>query len=513
MATVQREQLQRRRGVRATACSGTRRGAGRPSRSPSTTGRQQHRRDPADPHGQPPAATFFDIGITRAPAARCGDRGGWLCWATQLVAPDMSRLTAAQQAARWTPRATAGEHRRQSSCFFRRVRGVNSTTLDLAGPQHGGLELVGRHLDWEARGSADPSGWTDHQPGRAGRHQTHTVILFHNQRAVTGDGGGLPSIIASTATWIHVRRPGRERQPSTDAGRHLAGRCGRRSLGGRHAAGLRAGYRRRAVRVTATSAGFRGLPAHPRGTRSGPAAVSWDGQRVDLFVAGTDRACGTPPRPRRPGAATTFEPWQHLGGALTTAPAVASTAPRPAPGQGAGDGRRSWSRAWDGTTWTTWGALGGLAIAARRSTCSGRHRPRDGRGTDGVVWQREVAADGGPMAGWASTGEHTTFARAASATAGWAQGTSGRRLQRGSRGPADLGGRHGPRHRRCRDVGEARGGGEHVDLDAGPGRRRALWVNVAASGGSAVLAARGRGPRLTARRPPTSAEPCGRSLL
>ena len=72
--------------------------------------------------------------------------------------------------------------------------------------------------------------------------------------------------------------------------------------------------------------------------------------------------------------------------------------------------------------WTEWRPLGGLAIAAPAVDVLGADTYRAMVvGTDGEVWQREVAADGGPTAGWASTGELTTFAPAASATAGWAR--------------------------------------------------------------------------------------------
>ena len=42
--------------------------------------------------------------------------------------------------------------------------------------------------------------------------------------------------------------------------------------------------------TTGTTAGFGAYQRIPAGTLSGPAAVSWDGRRVDLFVIGTDRA-------------------------------------------------------------------------------------------------------------------------------------------------------------------------------------------------------------------------------
>ena len=105
-------------------------------------------------------------------------------------------------------------------------------------------------------------------------------------------------------------------------------------------------------------------------------------------------------------------------------------------------------------------------------------------GTDGVVWQREVAADGGPMAGWASAGQHTTFAPAASATAGWArdvravaysEGVGVRQIW-GDGTVLDIGGvvTSAPA------LAEA---GSTSTWTLARGADGALWVNVAASGG------------------------------
>jgi peptidoglycan/xylan/chitin deacetylase (PgdA/CDA1 family) len=441
-------------------------------------------------------ATFFDIGINesaRPATVRSIAAGGFLLGNHSWSHPDMSRLTAAQQAAEMD----AASNQQASivgsrPCFFRPPYGAsNSTTLDLARARNMAVfNWSVDTLDWEARGSADPY-WVDRIINLAeqGGTQTHPVILFHNQPGGNpATVAALPSIIAFYRdrgyTFVDLAGNVSPVDPTRDDISPV-GVAAVRSSAGTLLAFVR-GTDGALYVSTATSAGFGAFRRIPASTRSGPAAVSWDGQRVDLFVAGTDRALWhTSTALDGQGQPTTFEPWQNLGGALTTAPAVASTAPGRLLVTARGTDGGLWSRAWDGTAWTAWGALGGLAIAAPAVDVLGEDTYRAMVvGTDGVVWQREVAADGGPMAGWASTGQHTTFAPAASATAGWARGVRavaysegvGVRQIWGDGTVLDLGGvvTSAPA------LAEA---GSTSTWTLARGADGALWVNVAASGG------------------------------
>ena len=173
--------------------------------------------------------------------------------------------------------------------------------------------------------------------------------------------------------------------------------------------------------TTGTSAGFGGYQRIPAGTLTGPAAVSWDGDRVDLFVVGTDRALWhTATYVDAQGRPGSFGTWQTLGGTLTTAPAVASSAPGLLLVTARGTDGSLWSRAWNGTSWTPWQPVGGGAISAPAVDVvdAGTYRVLV-VGTDGVVWQQRVSSAAVP-AGWSTTGVSSRFAPGASATASWA---------------------------------------------------------------------------------------------
>jgi hypothetical protein len=123
-----------------------------------------------------------------------------------------------------------------------------------------------------------------------------------------------------------------------------------------------------------------------------------------------------------------------MGGGLTAAPAVASSA--------AGNMIVS-VRATDGSVfsrvktaggWSGWVAAGGGAISAPSVEVvdASTYRLRV-VGTDGVMWTRDLsAATGEPTTPWASTGRATGFAPAVSAT-NWAH--LGVRAVAGSNGP------------------------------------------------------------------------------
>jgi len=92
---------------------------------------------------------------------------------------------------------------------------------------------------------------------------------------------------------------------------------------------------------------------------SAPAAVSWGGDRLDVFAVGNNRRLL-----HTVYAGGRWSPWQDHGGALTTAPAVVS----PASGQldvfARGTDDALYRKRWTGTSWTGWTRLGGILSAA-----------------------------------------------------------------------------------------------------------------------------------------------------
>ena len=187
--------------------------------------------------------------------------------------------------------------------------------------------------------------------------------------------------------------------------------------------------------TTSTYGAFGPFQELRAGAASGPAAGTTDGRRIEVFVEGTDKALWhTSTDVDAAGRATTWAPWESMGGGLTAAPAVASSA--------AGNMIVS-VRATDGSVfsrvktaggWSGWVAAGGGAISAPSVEVvdASTYRLRV-VGTDGVMWTRDIsAATGEPTTPWASTGRATGFAPAVSAT-NWAH--LGVRAVAGSNGP------------------------------------------------------------------------------
>ena len=103
---------------------------------------------------------------------------------------------------------------------------------------------------------------------------------------------------------------------------------------------------------------FRRIPG-PAVT-SAPAAVSWGGSRVDLFARGS---AGQLLHAYTTGSS--YSGWQNLGGQLTSAPAATSLASnRIDVVARSGSSDALVRRRWNGTTWGTFGTLGGLATSA-----------------------------------------------------------------------------------------------------------------------------------------------------
>lgn len=108
----------------------------------------------------------------------------------------------------------------------------------------------------------------------------------------------------------------------------------------------------------------------------GPAATSWAGSRLDVFVVGTDQAlyhaAGTD------GGA--WSGWEGLGGRLTAQPAVISLAPGTLDVFGRGTDGQVWTIGWTGARWTSWTPAGGVL----RSGLGGAADPDSARATVGA---------------------------------------------------------------------------------------------------------------------------------
>jgi hypothetical protein len=92
----------------------------------------------------------------------------------------------------------------------------------------------------------------------------------------------------------------------------------------------------------------------------GPSAVSWGGDRLDLFVVGLGgqlfHRAGSTDGP--------WSWWESLGGTLTASPTVVSFAPNTLQVFGRGADGQLWTIAWTGTAWTSWSSAGGQLASA-----------------------------------------------------------------------------------------------------------------------------------------------------
>lgn len=154
-----------------------------------------------------------------------------------------------------------------------------------------------------------------------------------------------------------------------------------------------------------------------------PAAVSWDGKRVDLFVVGLDGALWQSVTTTSPtGEPTSWTPWRRLGGVLTTSPAAASTGDSLLSITARGTDNALWQMTWDGALWRDWARLEGLSISgpALEASSSAHYRIRV-VGTDGLVWSRLLHWSGGPAGPWTATGQVSTAAPSVGAAALWSR--------------------------------------------------------------------------------------------
>jgi hypothetical protein len=106
----------------------------------------------------------------------------------------------------------------------------------------------------------------------------------------------------------------------------------------------------------------------------------------------------------RPGTWTT---WASLGGALTTAPGIASVAANKFAVVGRGTDGAIWERVYDGSTWSEWASLGGYAwsnASIEADNVAGAWRyVVSVVGTDLSVWQVPTASmTARPLGSWSS---------------------------------------------------------------------------------------------------------------
>jgi peptidoglycan/xylan/chitin deacetylase (PgdA/CDA1 family) len=438
-------------------------------------------------------ATFFNMGdyLADRPATVWAQvAGGHQLGNHTWDHPHMTTLSAAAQADQMD-RYNAEQTRLVGfpACVFRPPFGeYNSTTLSVAQSRTmSAWNWSVDTLDWQEEGSSSTESVNRIiTRAQAGGSQSHPVILMHNGPV------GNPATVAALPTIIKFYR---------DRGYTFVDLAGRvraalpdLSPVGVAAAGTSAGTTLAFVRgtdravyvTTGTAAGFGGFRRIAADTVSAPAAVSWDGRRVDLFVLGTDRAIWhTSTMVDANGQPTTFVAWHSLGGVLTTAPAVASSAAGRLLVTARGTDGLLWSRTWNGTAWSSWGNIQGAALSAPAVDTADAETYRVlVVGTDGVVWQRRISAGGAPLGAWSSLGVRSHFAPAASATAGWARAVraiavsngSGVRQIWGNGSVLDIGGRV------TSAVALVERGTSTSTFARGTDN--ALWVNVATAGGS-----------------------------
>jgi hypothetical protein len=132
---------------------------------------------------------------------------------------------------------------------------------------------------------------------------------------------------------------------------------------------------------------------------SGPASVAWDTTVLDVFVRGTDNALW------HRQIVTDWDPWESLGGSLTSDPAVASWEAGRLDVFARGTNGHLWYLAFDGSNWSSWQDLGGsLQSGSSPAAVSWGVDRIDvfARGTDDALWH--LSGDGTTWSAWESLG-------------------------------------------------------------------------------------------------------------
>lgn len=124
----------------------------------------------------------------------------------------------------------------------------------------------------------------------------------------------------------------------------------------------------------------------------GLAVTSWGGNRLDVFVVGTDRHLYH-------NGGSFYGPWngwEDLGGRLTASPAAVSFSSGTLDIYGRGDDNQLWSMAWTGSGWTSWVPRGGGLTSAPGAVVDPDNRQATVgvRGADGALWELRFGPGG-----------------------------------------------------------------------------------------------------------------------
>jgi len=131
---------------------------------------------------------------------------------------------------------------------------------------------------------------------------------------------------------------------------------------------------------------------------SAPAAVSWGPNRIDCFARGTDRHMY-----HKWWNGSSWSGWEDLGGLLTSAPAVASWDANRLDCFARGDNDHMWHKWWNGSSWHGWEDLGGTLTSAPAAVSWGPNRiDCFARSTNSHMWHKWW--DGSSWHGWEDLG-------------------------------------------------------------------------------------------------------------
>jgi SpoIID/LytB domain protein len=243
---------------------------------------------------------------------------------------------------------------------------------------------------------------------------------------------------------------------------------------------------------TAVGGVFGGYTPIPAGALTGPAAVSSDGGRIDLFVVGTDKALWhTWTQVDGAGRPTTWAPFASLGGTLTSAPSAASNGPGNIIVSARDRVGGTSYRILDGGTWGPWRSIDGSGVTTSVAEVYNGSTYRIRMvGTDSDVWTRLIPSSGAaPSQPWVSTERRSTFAPSVSGTTwyarnvraeAWPNGKGGIRQERDATSlDVDLGG----------GINSAVAMVELADgtfWTFGRGNDNALWLDVADPSGNSA---------------------------
>ena len=102
---------------------------------------------------------------------------------------------------------------------------------------------------------------------------------------------------------------------------------------------------------------------------SAPAVASWQPNRLDVFVRGTDQSLY-----HKWWDGSRWSDWESLGGTLTSAPAVSSWQPNRLDVFSRGSGQTLYHKWWDGRGWNGWESLGGTLTSSPAAVSWGPNR-------------------------------------------------------------------------------------------------------------------------------------------